>query len=77
MILLYQFLKGTYYFLQPFLKEVHQLLYDENIQSVPELINYLDVVFQKMECSLHLYFQDQLQPMLILSLLCIINIIII
>ena len=62
MILLYQFLKGTYYFLQPLLKEVHQLLYDENIQSVPELVNYLVVVFQKMECSLHLYFQDQLQP---------------
>ena len=62
MILLYQFLKDIYYFLQPFLKEVHQLLYDENIQSVPELVNYLVVVFQKMECSLHLYFQDQLQP---------------
>ena len=58
MILLYQFVKRTYYFFQPFLKEVHQLLYHENIQSVP----YLAAVFQKMKCFLHLYFQDQLQP---------------
>ena len=60
MVFLYQFVKHTYYFLQPFLKEVHQLLYSENIQLVLEVVNYLAVVFQKMECFLHIYFQDQL-----------------
>ena len=62
MVLLYQFVKHTYYFLQPFLKGVHPLLYLENIQSVLEVVNYVAVVFQKMECVLHLNFQDQLQP---------------
>ena len=60
MVFLYQFVKHTYYILQPFLKEVHQLLYSENIQLVLEVANYLAVVFQKMECFLHIYFQDQL-----------------
>ena len=56
MVLLYQFVKCTYYFLQPFLKEVLLLLYHKNIQSVPEVVNYLAVVVQKMGCVLHFIF---------------------
>ena len=56
MVLLYQFVKRTYYFLQLFLKGVLSLLYHKNIQSVPEVVNYLVVVVQKIGCFLHFIF---------------------